>query len=192
MLNFRVPEFSQIRTTSGLKFSQIRTTLGFGEIFPHHLPTASLKSSRALSSMFSEELWRGKWWTELYWDQCRLHLLGSHINGITYWQDHILMRVWGGRSATSALTVSKCENFDLFFHWNSILWHSKHILSHCVGSKECHFHTLFWLSKWGACLLQMIIQRAAAVRGGIGDFSICMDIDFLLCKIRSRIHIIII
>ena len=43
---------------------------------------------------------------------------------------------WGrGGSATSALTVSKCENFD-FFHWYWILWHSKHIFSHCKGSQN--------------------------------------------------------
>ena len=38
----------------------------------------------------------------------------------------------------------------------------------------------------------MIIRRAAAVRGGIGDSSSCMKIDFFLCKIRFRTHIIII
>ena len=70
-------------------------TLGIGNILAHHLPTASLKSSKALSSVFSEELWtplwRGKWWTELYWDQCRLHLLGSHIDGTTFCLDLILL-----------------------------------------------------------------------------------------------------
>ena len=49
-----------------------------------------------------------------------------------------------------------------------------------------------WLSKWGAGLLQMIILRAAAVRGAIGDSSGCMKIDAFLCKIRFRTHIIII
>ena len=46
--------------------------------------------------------------------------------------------------------------------------------------------------KWssgGAGLLQMMIRRAAAVRGGIGDSSSCMEIDFFLCKIRFRTHI---
>ena len=90
-----------------------------------------------------------------------------------------------------------------FFHWNLILWHLKHILSHCEGSQKCIFMPFLWLSKWGAgllqtmirrdrplanddpkgpasCkwssggagLLQMIIWRAAAVRGEIGDFKI--------------------
>ena len=27
-------------------------------------------------------------------------------------------------------------NFDPFFHWNLILWYSKHILSHCEGSQN--------------------------------------------------------
>ena len=105
-LNFRVPEFSRIRTTPGFKFSQIRMTPGFKfsqirrtldfcNILAHHLSTASLMSRKALSSVFSKELWtplrRGKWWTELYWDQCRLHLLGKLIDGITYWRDHIMM-----------------------------------------------------------------------------------------------------
>ena len=44
----------------------------------------------------------------------------------------------------------------------------------------------------GAGLLQMIIRRAAAVRGGIGDSSSCMKIDFFLCKIRFRTHRIIV
>ena len=58
-----------------------------------------------------------------------------------------------------------------------------------------------WSSR-GAGLLQMMIWRdrslandypeAAAVRGGIGDFSSCMEIDFFLFKIRFRIHLIII
>ena len=34
----------------------------------------------------------------------------------------------------------------------------------------------------------MIIQRAAAVRGGIGDSSSCMEIDFFLRNIRFRTH----
>ena len=38
----------------------------------------------------------------------------------------------------------------------------------------------------GAGLLQMIIWRAAAVRGGIGDFSSWMKIGYFLCKIRFR------
>ena len=42
-----------------------------------------------------------------------------------------------------ALTVSKWENFVPFFHWNLVLWHSKHILSHCEGSQKCIFHVLY-------------------------------------------------
>ena len=55
----------------------------------------------------------------------------------------------GGGSATSALTVSKCENFD-FFHWYWILWHSKHIFSHCKGSQKCNFHALVVVVKMGS------------------------------------------
>ena len=36
------------------------------------------------------------------------------------------------------------------------------------------------------------IMRWAAARGGIGDSSSCMKIDFFLCKIRFRTHRIII
>ena len=49
--------------------------------------------------------------------------------------------------------------------------------------------------KWwsgGAGLLQMIIRRAAAVRGGIGDSSSCMKIDFFLRKTRFSTHRVII
>ena len=49
----------------------------------------------------------------------------------------------GWRWAPSALTISKCENFDPFWHWDLILWYSKHISSHCEGSKKCIFHALF-------------------------------------------------
>ena len=87
--------------------------------------------------------------------------------------------LWGG-TATSALTVSKCEIFYLFFHWNLILWHSKHILSHWEGSEKCIFHVIFVVvkmrgrplanddpkgpasCKWwseGTGLLQMVIRR---------------------------------
>ena len=40
--------------------------------------------------------------------------------------------------------------------------------------------------------MQMIIRRTAAVGEGIGDSSSWMKIDFFLCKIRFRTHIIII
>ena len=40
----------------------------------------------------------------------------------------------------------------------------------------------------GAGLLQMIILRAAAVKGGIGDSSNWMKIDFFIWKIRFRTH----
>ena len=39
---------------------------------------------------------------------------------------------------------------------------------------------------------QIITWRAAAVRGGIRDSSSCMEIDFYLCKIRFKTHVIII
>ena len=45
-------------------------------------------------------------------------------------------------SATSALTVSKCEYFEPFFQWNMTLWYSKHILSHCKGSQKCILNAL--------------------------------------------------
>ena len=38
---------------------------------------------------------------------------------------------------------------------------------------------------------QIITWRAAAVRGGIRDSSSCMEIDFYLCKIRFKTHVII-
>ena len=47
------------------------------------------------------------------------------------------------------------RNFYPFFHWNLILWHSKHILSHCEGSQKYIFHALFVIVKKGAGLLQM-------------------------------------
>ena len=54
----------------------------------------------------------------------------------------------------------------------------------CNEKKDQHFHALFVVVKMRVGLLQMIIRRAAAVRGGIGDSSSCMKIDFFLCKIR--------
>ena len=44
--------------------------------------------------------------------------------------------------------------------------------------------------KMRAGLLQMIIWRAAAVRGGIGNSSSCLKIDLFFCKIRFGTHII--
>ena len=38
----------------------------------------------------------------------------------------------------------------------------------------------------------ILIRKAAVVRGGIGDFSSRMEIDIFLCKIRFRIHRIMI
>ena len=44
----------------------------------------------------------------------------------------------------------------------------------------------------GVGLLQMIIQRTAAVRGGIGDPGSWMKIAFFLCKIRFLKHMMIV
>ena len=41
------------------------------------------------------------------------------------------------RSATLALSISKCENFNPFCF---TLWYSKHILFHCEGSQKCIFN----------------------------------------------------
>ena len=49
----------------------------------------------------------------------------------------------GWRWAPSALTISKCENFDPFGHWDLILWYSKHISAHC-GRSQNAFFTLFY------------------------------------------------
>ena len=50
-----------------------------------------------------------------------------------------------------------------------------------------HFFMPFlWSLKWGAGPLQTICRRAAAVRGGIGDSSSWIKIDFFLCKVRFR------
>ena len=89
-----------------------------------------------------------------------------------------------GESAPSALTVSKCENW--FFDTQNTFYL---ILK---GLKNTFFMPFTWLSKWGAGLFQMIIRRAAAVRGGIGDSKICMKIEFFLGKIRFKTHIIMI
>ena len=47
-------------------------------------------------------------------------------------------------------------------------------------------------SSGGTGLLQMIIRRAATVRGVIGDSSGCMKIDFFLRQILFRTHRVII
>ena len=59
----------------------------------------------------------------------------------------------------SSYLMQQMWKFWSFFHWNLILWDSKYILSHCEGSKNAFFMPFSWLSKWGAGLLQMIIQR---------------------------------
>ena len=64
----------------------------------------------------------------------------------------------------------------------SFLWHTKHILSHSEGSKNCIFYALFVVVKMRADLLQMIIWRAAAVKGGIGDSSSWMKFALFLRK----------
>ena len=66
-----------------------------------------------------------------------------------YFMVRLTVRGAGGRgSAPLALTVSKWENFDIFFLSNFILWYSKHILSHCEESQKCIFHYLYaWAAK---------------------------------------------
>ena len=50
------------------------------------------------------------------------------------------------RSAPLAMTVSKCENVDPFFHWILILWYSKHIWYYCGrGLKNAFFMSLISL-----------------------------------------------
>ena len=55
-----------------------------------------------------------------------------------YFTVMLTVRGWG--STPSALTVSKCENFDPFFQWNMTLWYSRHSLSHCEGVQKCIFN----------------------------------------------------
>ena len=56
--------------------------------------------------------------------------------------------------------------------------------------KMHYFMPFSWLSKWGAGLLQMIIRRAAAVRGGIGDSSSWMKIDFFFLRLVYGLFIV--
>ena len=78
------------------------------------------------------------------------------VNGFSPWDIHLYslrgvvknslftvrLTVRGvGGSAPSALTISKCENFDPFFFLiNMTLWYSKHILSYCEGSQKCIYN----------------------------------------------------
>ena len=59
----------------------------------------------------------------------------------------------------------KCGNFDPFFHWNLILWYSKHILSHSEGSQKCIFHALFrgcnWSSGGAGLVLEIRVAQVA-------------------------------
>ena len=52
----------------------------------------------------------------------------------------------GGISYTGPDRKKMCI-FLSFFHWNLILWHSKHILPHCEGSQKFIFHALFVVVK---------------------------------------------
>ena len=97
------------------------------------------------------------------WDQNQMEFWQPPLNGQTYLPLVPADRKGGGRgSATLDLTVSKCEISDLFFQWNLILWHRKHILtriscplSGCQneGPASCKW----WSGATG--LLQMIIRR---------------------------------
>ena len=70
------------------------------------------------------------------------------------------------------------------------------VFYHLEGLDSCKWSSKGPVScKWssgGDSLLQMIIQRAAALRGVIGDSRSCMKIAFLLWNIRFRTHTIII
>ena len=50
-------------------------------------------------------------------------------------------RKGGGRSAPSALTISKCDNFDPFFHWNLLLWYLNTFYL-IVRDLKMHFYVL--------------------------------------------------
>ena len=85
-------------------------------------------------------------------------------------------------SVPSALTVSKCEN--PFFHWNLILWYSKHIVK---GLKNVFLMPYTWLQMIirGASLLQMIIQRGRALA------VVGWKLPFFFCKTCFRTHMFI-
>ena len=51
------------------------------------------------------------------------------------------LRIWARATTYAALTVSKCENVDPFFHWNLILWQLTVLLSQ-VTSPVLHFSTV--------------------------------------------------
>ena len=87
----------------------------------------------------------------------------------------VRLTVRGGRgSATSALTISKCENFDLFFIeiWFFDTQNTFYLIVR--GLKNAFFMPFSWLSKWGAGFLQMIPVVA-----------------WKLCKIRFTKHRVI-
>ena len=71
-----------------------------------------------------------------------------------------------GGSATSVLTVNKCENF-VFFLTEIWFFDNQNTFYLIVqGLKNAFFTPFLWLSKWGASLLQMMIQRDRPLANG--------------------------
>ena len=83
-------------------------------------------------------------------------------------------------------SMEMCGMFD----WPKSL-HLLIFLKHPFLMKHPFFMPFLWLSKLWSGLLQMIILRATAVKGGIGDSSSWMKIALFLCKIRFRTHMFI-
>ena len=67
--------------------------------------------------------------TAWYWQ-----LLGEVVKKLTFYSQ-------AERSRRGVLTNAKFLTH--FFHWNLILWYSKHILARREGSQKCIFHVLW-------------------------------------------------
>ena len=75
-----------------------------------------------------------------------------------------------------------------FSPWNMILWCTKHISFHCEGAEKCIFHALFMITNWNYVLWRLLILLISTHPFILSIYHI---LDFW-CKIRFRIHIIII
>ena len=117
----------------------------------------------------------------------------SHFNRVGVKNGHftVKMTVMGvGGLAPPGPNRKQMWNFYHFF-LIEILIDTQNTFIALWRVTKCIFHALFGAFKKRASLLQMIILRAAALRGGIGDSSSWMKITFFLCKIRFRTHIFI-
>ena len=141
-------------------------------------------------------------WTALTVRKCEIFIFSFHWSLILWHSNTFYLTLGGSKMHFSCPLHLHCFR-NIYPLWERLVLFQKYPLTMraaCAISEIsstmrglCYFRNNHPLWKWLALFQKYPpTMRWTAVRGGIGDSSSCMKIDFFLCKIRFRTHRIII